>query len=121
MSSSAIDLDDELTVQHEPRPLSSTMLPWTTSNPQRPGASRGSVLKLMSIGAGALILVSLGLFGLLRPNTQTASATVTQPAAQQAAPAQQGPATFTTEVSRSASAQTTTTQQVCYQSRQTMN
>lgn len=112
MSSSAIDLDDELTVQHEPRPLSSTMLPWSTSNSQRPGASRGSVLKLMSIGAGALILVSLGLFGLLRPNTQTASATVTQPAAQQAAPAQQAPATFTTEVSRSSSAQTTTTQQV---------
>ena len=111
MSSSVIDFDDELTVQHEARPLSSTMLPWTTSSPQRPSASRGSVLKLMSIGAGALMLVSLGLFGLLRSDTQTASATVPEPAVQQAAPAQ-APATFTTEVSRSASAQTTTTQQV---------
>ena len=111
MSSSAIDFDDELTVQHEARPLSSTMLPWTTSSPQRPAASRGSVLKLMSIGAGALMLVSLGLFGLLRSDTQTASATVPEPAVQQAAPAQ-ATATFTTEVSRSAPAQTTTTQQV---------
>ncbi len=112
MSFSALDLDDELTVQHEPRPHSSTTLPWSTSSPQHPSASRGSVLKLMSIGAGAVLLVSLGLFGLLRSDTPAASATVTQPAAQQPAPVQQVPATFTTEVSRSASAQTTTTQQV---------
>ena len=113
MSFSAMDLDDELTVQHEPRPLSSTMLPWSTSSTERPGSSRGSVLKLMSIGAGALMLVSLGLFGLLRSDTPTVSATVTQPTAQQPAAAQQAPpATITTEVSRSASAQTTTTQQV---------
>ena len=110
LSFSALDLDDELTVQHEARPLSSTMLSWTTSSPERPTAGRGSVLKLMSIGAGALILVSLGLFGLLRPNAETASATVTEPVVQQAAATQA--ATFTTEVSRSAPAQTTTTQQV---------
>ena len=112
MSFSALDLDDELTVQHEPRPHSSTALPWSTSSTQHPSASRGSVLKLMSIGAGAVLLVSLGLFGLLRSDTPAASATVDQPAAQQPAPVQQVPATFTTEVSRSASAQTTTTQQV---------
>ena len=112
LMSSAIDLDDELTVQHEARPLSSTMLPWTTSSSQRPATNRGSVLKLMSIGAGALLIVSLGLFGLLRSDTQTASATAPEPAAQQTAPAQTTAAAVTTEVSRSASAQTTTTQQV---------
>ena len=109
MSSSAIDLDDELTVQHEARPFNSTMLPWTTSSSQRPAAGRGSVLKLISIGAGALLIVSLGLYGLLRSNTQTASATVTEPVAQPA-PATQA-ASITTEVSRAAPAQTTTTQQ----------
>jgi hypothetical protein len=112
MSSSALDFDDELTVQHEPRPHSSTTLPWSTSSSQRPATNRGSVLKLMSIGAGALMLVSLGLFGLTRSDTQTASATVPEPAAQQAAPPQATATTFTTEVSRSSSAQTTTTQQV---------
>ena len=110
MFMSAIDLDDELTVQHEPRPLNSTMLPWTTSNTsERPGTSRGSVLKLMGIGATGLMLVSLGLFSLLRTEPQTASATV-PPTVEQAA-ATQAAATVTTEVSRSAPAQTTTSQQ----------
>jgi hypothetical protein len=109
MFMSAIDLDDELTVQHEARPLSSTMLPWTRSNTsERPGASRGSVLKLMGIGATGLMLVSLGLFSLLKSDTQTAS--VAQPVEQVAA-ATQAAATVTTEVSRSAPAQTTTSQQ----------
>jgi len=67
------------------------------------------VLKLLSIGAVAFMLVSLGLYGLFRSDTQTASATVTQPAAQTAQPATQ-PATFTTEVSRAAPAETTTQQ-----------
>jgi len=111
--SAAMDMDDELTVQHETRPLSSTMFSWTTpSTPQRPASTtRGSVLKLMSIGGVALLLLSLGIFGLLRSNPETASATVAQPAAQpatQAAVTQ--PATFTTEVSRSAPAETTTQQ-----------
>ena len=110
MFMSAIDLDDELTVQHEPRPLSSTMLPWTTSTTsERPGSSRGSVLKLMGIGATGLMLVSLGLFSLLRTEPQTASATVPQ-TVEQAATTQAAP-TVTTEVSRSAPAQTTTSQQ----------
>ena len=110
MFMSAIDLDDELTVQHEPRPLSSTMFPWTTSNTsERPGTSRGSVLKLMGIGATGLMLVSLGLFSLLRTDPQTASATIPQPVEQAAAT--QAAATVTTEVSRSAPAQTTTSQQ----------
>ena len=110
---SAMDLDDELTVQHEARPLSSTMFSWTTpSEPQRPASTtRGSVLKLMSIGGVALLLLSLSIFGLLRSDPQTASATVadpaTQPAPQVAVPQ---PATFTTEVSRSAPAETTTQQ-----------
>jgi len=111
--SAAMDLDDELTVQHETRPLSSTMFSWTSPNaPQRPASTtRGSVLKLMSIGGVGLLLLSLAVFGLLRSNTQTASATVAQPAAQPAAQvATTQPATFTTEVSRSAPAETTTQQ-----------
>ena len=112
LMSSALDLDDELTVQHEPRPLRSTMLPWTTSNTsERHTSNRRSVLKLMSIGGIGLMVVALGLFGLLRSDTQSASATATQPVTQQPA-ASQPAATVTTEVSRSAPAQTTTTQQI---------
>ena len=106
--SSALDLDDELTVQHEARPISATMLPWTTSNTLERHTNRGSVLKLMSIGAIGVLLGSFALFGLLRSDAQTASATEPQPVAQQQAPAQAN-ATLTTEVSRSAAAQTTTT------------
>jgi hypothetical protein len=111
--SAAMDLDDELTVQHETRPLRSTMFSWTSpGTPQRPASTtRGSVLKLMSIGGVGLLLLSLAVFGLLRSNTQTASATVAEPAAQPAAQvATTQPATFTTEVSRSAPAETTTQQ-----------
>jgi hypothetical protein len=111
--SAAMDLDDELTVQHDTGPLNSTMFSWTTpSDPQRPASTtRGSVLKLMSIGGVALLLLSLGIFGLFRSNTETASATVA-PAATEPAPqlAVTQPATFTTEVSRSAPAETTTQQ-----------
>jgi len=65
----------------------------------------------MSIGGVALLALSLGIFGLLRSNTQPASATVA-PAAAQPAPqvVVTQPATFTTEVSRSAPAETTTQQ-----------
>ena len=111
----AMDLDDELTVQTEPRPLNSTMFSWTTSQtPERTGStSRGSVLKLIAIAAVALALVSLGLFGLLRSSTQTASATVeTPPPVQQQASQPQPTPPVTTEVSRSAPAETTTQQVV---------
>jgi hypothetical protein len=110
LTSQAIDLDDELTVQHEARPLSSTILPWTTAarTPDKPG--RGSVLKLIGIGIVALTLVSLGAYGLLRSDTPTASAsapetTVTQPVSQP-----QPTVAITTEVSRNAPAETTTQQ-----------
>jgi hypothetical protein len=112
--SSAIDLDDELTIQHEPRPLRSTVLPWTTSPSQEhPSASRGSVLKLLAIGGVAFVLLSLGAFGLFRSETQTASATaapppqVSQPVSE---PQPQPTAAITTEVSRNAPAETTTQQ-----------
>ena len=112
LTSQAIDLDDELTVQHEARPpLSSTMFPWTTARThERP--NRGSVLKLIGIGIVALTLVSLGAFGLLRSDSQTASASapdvpVTQPASQP-----QPSVAITTEVSRNAPAETTTQQVV---------
>jgi outer membrane biosynthesis protein TonB len=111
--SSAIDLDDELTIQHEPRPLSSTVLPWTTSTSlEHPSSSRGSVLKLIAIGGVAFVLLSLGAFGLLRSETQTASATaapppqVSQPVSEPQ-PQPQPTAAITTEVSRNAPAETT--------------
>jgi hypothetical protein len=104
--------DDELTIQHEARAPGS-MLSWTnTGPPERPSASRGSVLKLIAIGAIALLLVSLGLFGLLRTDTQTASATVAPPVPPVSEPSQPSPnAAVTTEVSRAAPAETTITQQ----------
>ena len=109
---SAYDLDDELTMQHEAQPFRSTVLPWTTTSTQEhPSSSRGSVLKLLSIGGVALLLLSLGLFGLTRSNTQTASATVAPPpVAQSSQPQSQPSAPVTTEVSRSAPAETTTQQ-----------
>ena len=109
MLSSAIDLDDEMTVQHEARPFSSTVLPWTTTRAQdHPSSSRGSVLKLLAIGAIALLLISLGLFGLFRSNTETVSATAAPPVTQPSQP--QATAPVTTEISRSAPAETTTQQ-----------
>jgi len=113
--SSAIDLDDELTLQHEPRPHNSTVLPWSTSHAQEhPSSSRGSVLKLLAIGGVAFTLLSLGAFGLFRSSTETASATTAPPTQQQAAqqPVSQPQPTapITTEVSRNAPAETTTQQ-----------
>jgi hypothetical protein len=109
--SSALDLDDEPTVQHEPRPLSSTVLPWTTAGPpEHPSSSRGSVLKLLAIGGVAFMLLSLGAFGLFRSETHTAAAPpapVSQPVSQP-----QPTAAITTEVSRNAPAETTTQQVV---------
>src|SRR6185503_2730747 len=85
--------------------------PWANEQTQdRP--SRGSVLKLIGIGFVALTLLSLGLFGLLRSESQTTSASaVAEPVATQ--PSQPQPTVaVTTEVSRNAPAETTTTQQV---------
>src|SRR5437762_3486306 len=102
--------DDELTVQHDIPPLSSKMFSWTTGRtPEYRAPARGSVLKLMSIGAISFVLLSLGLFGLLRSDTPTATATVTQPATQ-TAPQPAPSVTFTTEVSRSNPTETTTQQ-----------
>jgi hypothetical protein len=106
---SASDLDDEMTVQHEARPFNSSVLPWTTAKAsEHPSSSRGSVLKLLAIGGVALLLLSLGLFGLLRSGTQTAAATSAPPVAQTNQPQPSVP--VTTEVSRSAPAETTTQQ-----------
>ena len=74
--------DDELTVQHEMRPPNASVFPWATSKqPEHPSSSRGSVLKLIAIGAIALLLLSLGLFGLTRSDSQTVATTApaTQP------------------------------------------
>ena len=110
LSANDLDDDDELTMQHEAQPFRSPVLSWTTSKAQEhPSSSRGSVLKLIAIGAIALLLVSLGVFGLFRSNTQTASATAApQPVVPVSQP--QPTAPITTEVSRSAPAETTTQQ-----------
>lgn len=119
--SSAMDLDDELTLQHEPRPHNSTVLPWTTSHTdEHPSSSRGSVLKLIAIGGVAFVLLSLGAFGLFHSSTETASATAAPPsqtsqapqAAQASQPVSQPQPTapITTEVSRNAPTETTTQQ-----------
>lgn len=113
--SSALDPDDEPTVQHEPRPFSSTVLPWTTSPAlEDPSSSRGSVLKLLAIGGISFMLLSLGVFGLFRSETHTAAAppaAVSEPASQASQPQPQPTvATITTEVSRNAPAETTTQQ-----------
>jgi hypothetical protein len=75
--------DEELTVQHEMRPPTSSLFPWTTAKqPEHPSSSRGSVLKLMAIGGVGFLLVSLGMFGLTRSDSRVASATAAQPVAQ---------------------------------------
>jgi len=89
--SSAMIEDDELTVQHEMRPANTSVFPWATpKQPEHPSASRGSVLKLIAIGAIALLLLSLGLFGLTRSDSQTvvATAPTTQPVVETTAPSQ---------------------------------
>ena len=87
--SSAMIEDDELTVQHEMRPASASLFPWATAKqPEHPSSSRGSVLKLIAIGAVALLLLALGLFGLTRSDSQTvATAPATQPTVETNAPA----------------------------------
>lgn len=109
-----LDEDDELTMHHESQPLRSNMLPWTTTNStEHPSSSKGSVLKLISIGAVALALLGLGAFGLMRSDTPAVTATAVQPAAETSQPVQQPvppPTAITTEVSRSAPAETTTQQ-----------
>jgi hypothetical protein len=110
--SSPVDLDDELTLQHEPRPHNSSVLPWTTSQaPEHPSSGRGSVLKLLAIGGVAFVLLSLGAFGLFRSGAQTASATsAPQPQVAQTVSQPQPTAPITTEVSRNAPTETTTQQ-----------
>ena len=93
--SSAID-DDELTVQHEMRPPSASLFPWASAKqPNHPSSSRGSVLKLIGIGAVAFLLLSLGLFGLTRSDSQVAAVTVPQAMVQNAPPSQPAVSTET--------------------------
>ncbi|HEY2963655.1 MAG TPA: hypothetical protein VGJ37_14635 [Pyrinomonadaceae bacterium] len=81
LMSSSID-DDELTVQHEMRPPSASLFPWTgPKQAEHPSSSRGSVLKLIGIGGVALLLLSLGLLGLTRSDSQVAAVTTVPQAA----------------------------------------
>jgi hypothetical protein len=84
------------------------VLPWTTRASDDPSSSRGSVLKLLAIGGVALLLGALGLLG-LRSETQTITATAAPPPVTTTNQPQQ-PVAVTTEVSRSAPAETTTQQ-----------
>lgn len=73
------DDDDEFTVQHDiqrdAQPGNNPMFSWTMTKPaERNNTSRGSVLKLIGIGAVAFLLLALGLFGLTRSDSPSASA-----------------------------------------------
>src|SRR5215203_2548661 len=109
VSADPVDLDDdELTIQHASS-LYAARPAWTrVKTPERFSAPKGSVLKLIAIGAIALLLVSLGLFGLLRSNTPAVTATVAQPAPEPSQTTPAAPAAITTEVSRAAPTETTT-------------
>lgn len=84
---SAMD-DDELTVQHEMRPDDSSLFSWTTPehSERPPHSTRGSVLKLLAIGGVALLLASLGLFGVFRSESEVASATAAPSVAESVQP-----------------------------------
>ena len=112
MSSQALDLDDELTVQTESRPHGSTIFSWTNAPAsERHDSTRRSVLKLIAIAAVAFTLVSLAVIGFMRSSTQTATATVETPVDQTATqPQPQASVPMTTEVSRAAPTETTTQQ-----------
>lgn len=81
LSSAMAIEDDELTVQHEMRPAAASLFPWATAKqPEHPSSSRGSVLKLIAIGGVSLLLLSLGLFGLTRSDSEVASVSTASPA-----------------------------------------
>ena len=110
LSSTPADVDDELTVQHEPSPFRSAALPWTTNKAaDHPSSSRGSVLKLLAIALVSVLLLSLGVFGLFRSETTTVTAMAPAPVEQPASQPQPSAET-TTELSRSAPEETTTQQ-----------
>ena len=72
--------DEELTVQHEVRPVGSPMFSGALARePERAGSPKGSVLKLIVVAVVGLILVSLGLFVLVRSASRIASVTTGQP------------------------------------------
>ncbi len=86
--------DDEMTVQHEhdAQAAGNPMFSWTMPKPdEHPSSPRGSVLKLLSIGAVAFVLLALGIFGLTRSDSQVASANSEPPVAQQEAATQPAP------------------------------
>ena len=73
--------DDEMTVQHDSQEQRggvsrNPMFSWTMSKPpdRDPSTSRGSVLKLMTIGGVAFLLLALGLFGLTRSDAPVEAA-----------------------------------------------
>jgi hypothetical protein len=90
--------DDEMTVQYDQKGKAAggkSMFSWTMPKPpERPGTSRGSVLKLMAIGGVAFTLLALGMVGLTRSDSPVEAAdstpqVVEQPVASQPAPAAQ--------------------------------
>lgn len=109
-SAMAID-DDELTVQHEMRPPTASVFPWTTTKQtEHPSSSRGSVLKLLAIGGVAFLLVSLGLFGLTRSaDSQIASETAPATAGAPQTVAENKPAPVHTETAAPAAQPATET------------
>ena len=73
--------DEELTVQHDVRPLRSPIFSWALAKePERPTAGNNAMLKLIVIVVVGLVMVSLGIFVLTRSPSRMASVTAAQPA-----------------------------------------
>ena len=82
MSSAAIETEDEeLTLQHDLRPVGSPIFSWAMAKqPERSRSARGSVLKLIAVAVVAGSLMSLGLVALTRSTSRVALVTAAQPA-----------------------------------------
>jgi hypothetical protein len=74
--------DEELTQQHDVRPVGSPMFSWALAKePERAGTTKWSLLSLIAVAVVGGVLVSLGLFVLTRSASRMASVTAAQPAA----------------------------------------
>jgi hypothetical protein len=68
--------DDELTAQHQVVPAGSPMFSWALAKePNRPTSANGALLKLVAVAVVGLVLVSIGIFVLMRSSSRMGSST----------------------------------------------
>ncbi|MGH9883351.1 MAG: DUF7577 domain-containing protein [Pyrinomonadaceae bacterium] len=71
--------EEELTAQHQMVPVGSPIFSWALAKePDRPGLANGALLKLVAIAVVGLVLVSIGLFVLMRSSSRMGSNTAAQ-------------------------------------------